>query len=163
MLDRMRAFLALLALSLVACTKHTKSPPPAVAALDKLAESPSKMVLYSLNPVNNHDRHLTTDTIFDGFDILGKAEIADRNEQQSLLRALAHGASENHGEINLCFRPRHALHIEQDGKAIDFTICFECLQVETRGFDPGAFLTTASTQSAFDQSLQAHHLPSAPK
>jgi hypothetical protein len=158
----MRAFVALLVLSLVACSKHTKQP-QVVAALEKLANAPSKMVLYSLNPANHHNGDLRTDTVLHGFDILGKAEIADTNEQRALLRALAQGASENDDHAAACFNPRHALHVEQNGRSLDFTICFECLQVETQGFAPGGFLTTASPQPTFDQSLQTHHLPLAAK
>jgi hypothetical protein len=158
----MRALVVLLVLSLIACSKHTKQP-PVVAALGKPADAPSKMVLYSLNPANNHHEDLYTDTVFHGFDILGKAEIADRTEQRALLRALAHGASENDDHALLCFNPRHALHIEQSGHSMDFTICFECLQVETRGFDPGGFLTSASPEPTFDDSIRRHNLPLPPR
>ena len=158
----MRAFVALLVLSLVACGKHTKQA-PVVAALEKLADAPSKVVLYSLNPENHHDNDPYTDTVFHGYDILGKAEITDRSEQRALLQALAHGASENDDHAMACFNPRHALHIEQGGRSTDFTICFECLQVETRGFDQGGFLTSASPEPTFDESLRRHHLPVAPK
>ena len=123
----MRAFVALLVLSLVACGKHTKQA-PVVAALEKLANAPSKVVLYSLNPENHNDNDPYTDTVFHGYDILGKAEITDRSEQRALLQALAHGASENDDHAMACFNPRHALHIEQNVRSIDFTICFECLQ-----------------------------------
>ena len=80
----MRAFVALLVLSLVACGKHTKQV-PVVAALEKLANAPSKVMLYSLNPENHHDIDPYTDTVFHGYDILGKAEITDRSEQRALL------------------------------------------------------------------------------
>ena len=149
-------------LLLVACGKHAKQP-QVVAALEKLADAPSKMVLYSLNPEDHHDGGLHTDTVFHSFGILGKAEIIDRSEQRALLQALAHGASENDDHAMACFNPRHALHIEQGGRSTDFTICFECLQVETRGFDQGGFLTSASPEPTFDESLRSHHLPVAPK
>ena len=99
-----------------------------------------------------------TATIFSG-----KAEITDRSEQRALLQALAHGASENDDHAMACFNPRHALHVEQGGRSTDFTICFECLQVETRGFDQGGFLTSASPEPTFDESLRSHRLPVAPK
>ena len=113
----MRVFVALLVLSLVACGKHTKQA-PVVAALEKLADEPSQVVLYSLNPENHHDNDPYTDTVFHGYDILGKAEITDRSEQRALLQALAHGASENDDHAMACFNPRHALHIEQNGRSI---------------------------------------------
>jgi hypothetical protein len=158
----MRALAALIILLLSACGKHAKQA-PVVAAVERLADAPSKMVLYSLNPGNNHDEDVHTDTVFHGFDILGKAEITDRNEQRALLRALARGASENDDHAMACFNPRHAIHIEQNGRSLDFTICFECLQVQARGFDPGGFLTSASPEPTFDESLRTHHLPLPPK
>jgi len=161
----MRASAALLLVSigcLAACGKHIKQA-PVVAALEKLADAPSNMVLYSLNPESHHDGNLHTDTVFHGFDILGKADITDTSEQRALLRALARGASENDDHAMACFNPRHALHIEQNGRSLDFTICFECLQVETQGFHPSGFLTSASPEPTFDESLRTHHLPLAPK
>jgi hypothetical protein len=158
----MRAAAALLAMSLVACG-HREKQPSVVAALERLASAPSKMVLYSLEPYNQHDADLYTDTVFHGYDILGKAEISDRNEQQALLRALAQAASEYDDGPALCFNPRHALHIEQNGRSLDFTICFECFQVETRGFEPGDFLTSRTPTATFDRSLQTHSLPRALK
>ena len=121
------------------------------------------MVLYSLDPENHHNGDLYTDTMFHGFYILDSAEITDKNEQRGLLRALARGASENNDQVMACFNPRHALHVEQNGRSIDFAICFECLQVETRGFDHGDFLTSASPEPTFDQSIRTHHLRFAPK
>jgi hypothetical protein len=162
-LDLMRTLLMTsVTLLLVACGKHAKQP-QVVAALEKLADAPSKMVLYSLNPEDHHDGGLHTDTVFHSFGILGKAEITDTNEQRSLLRALARGASENDDHAAACFNPRHALHVEQNGQSLDFTICFECLQVETQGFQLGGFLTSDSPQATFDQSLQKHQLPLASK
>jgi hypothetical protein len=158
----MRALLASVVLLFVGCSKHAKQP-QVVTALERLANAPSKMVLYSVNPEDHHDGGLHTDAVFHGFGILGKAEITDTNEQRALLRALARGASENDDHAAACFNPRHAVHVEQNGQSVDFTICFECLQVQTEGFEPGGFLTSDSPQPTFDQALQAHHLPLAEK
>jgi len=158
----MRALVASIALLLVACSKPAKQP-QVVSALEKLADAPSKMVLYSLDPQDHHDGGLHTDTVFHGFGVLGKAEITDTNEQRALLRALARGASENDDHAAACFNPRHAVHVEQNGHSLDFTICFECLKIQTQGFEPDGFLTSDSPQPTFDQSLQTHHLPLASK
>ena len=85
----MRLFPTLLLFLLAACSKHTKQA-PVVAALEKLADSPSKMVLYSVHPGMTEDyKDFYDDQSFHGYVILGKAEITDRNEQRTLLRALA--------------------------------------------------------------------------
>jgi hypothetical protein len=160
----MRAVVALLLLSLVACGKRSKQEPIA-AALDKLADTPSKMVLYSLNWGNLPDyQDVYDEKMFHGFIILGKAEITDRKEQRTLLRALARGARENDSAEGTCFLPRHALHIEEGGRSMDFTICFTCLQVEPRGFNNGDhFLVSQSPEAIFEHSVAAHHLPALPK
>jgi hypothetical protein len=159
----MRAVVALLACSLVACGKPSKQAPIA-AAVEKLADAPSRMVLYSLHPGEPADyKDIYDDHLFHGFIILGKAGITDPSEQQALLRALARGVRENDGEEGLCFVPRHALHIEKGVQSVDFTICFHCLQVETRGFDPKSFFTSASPEPVFDSALQKHHLPMPPR
>jgi hypothetical protein len=158
----MRAVTALLVLLLVACG-HRKTPSNVVPALERLASAPSKMVLYSLDPYSHHDGELYTDTLFKGYDILGKAEISDTSEQQALLRALARGASEADDNAALCFNPRHALHIEQNGRSLDFTICFECFRVEARGFESEGFYTSRTPTATFDQSLQMHRVPRALK
>jgi hypothetical protein len=160
----MRVFVALLLLSLAACSKPTKQEPIA-AALEKLADTPSKMVLYSLNWGNLPGyQDIYNDKMFHGFIILGKAEITDRNEQRALLRAFARGVRENDSEEGTCFVPRHALHIEEGGRSMDLTICFHCLQVETRGFNnDNHFLVSRSPEPTFERSIVAHHLPALPK
>ena len=160
----MRALIALLLLSLVACGKPSKQEPIA-AALDKIADTPLKMTLYSLNWGNLPDyQGVYNDKMFNGFIILGKAEITDRKEQRTLVRALARGVRENDSTEGSCFLPRHALHIEESGRSMDLTICFTCLQVEARGFNNGNyFLVSQSPRPIFDKSLAAHHLPELPK
>jgi len=141
----LRAFVALLVLSLVACGKHTKQA-PVVAALEKLAAAPSKVVLYSLNPENHHDNDPYTDTVFTAMIFSAKPRLpTEASSERSCKRSLI-GASENDDHAMACFDPRHALHIEQNGRSIDFTICFECLQVETRGSIRAVF-SPASHQS----------------
>jgi hypothetical protein len=89
----MRTVTLLFALLLVAC-EHRKKQPNVVAALEKLASAPSKMVLYSLEPYSQQEGDSYTDTLFHGYAILGKAEITDTSEQQALVRTLALAASQ---------------------------------------------------------------------
>lgn len=137
-----------------------------IAALEKLAAAPSKMVLYSLDPGQLvHNEAIQTQTVFHGYDILGRADITDVNEQRALIRALASGVRESDGHTAiLCFNPRHGLHVEENGKSVDFVICFECLQVHAHGFELGdSFLITDAPRPTFDDSLQRHQIPLAPK
>jgi hypothetical protein len=155
------ASLWLLLLLVCGCTQKTRL----AASITKLEDSPSKFVLYSLDPGPlAHDESIQTETIFHGYDILGRAEISDADERRALVRALARGARENDGSMGLCFNPRHGLHVEQSGRSADFVICFECLQVHAYGFQLGdSFLTSASPEPTFNESLRKHHLPFPPK
>jgi hypothetical protein len=131
------------------------------AAVEKLGDAPSKVVLYSLDPIRLHGQPRSAE-LFHDFDVLGHAEITDRNEQQALFRELAWGVRENGGDVFACFNPRHALHVEQSGRSIDLVICFQCRSVSAYGFQQKNFLTGASPQNTFDASLRRHHLPLAP-
>ena len=133
-------------------------------AIEKLGNAPSKFVLYSLDPRKRHEESLHNQKVFHGFNILGRAQITDSSEQRALLRALAHGVRENDGPPAACFDPRHALHVDQGGRSIDLVICFECSQVHAYGFNQhDSFLTSASPQPIFDDSLRRHGLPLARK
>lgn len=161
----MRAFVALLGLSLISCSKHAEQA-PVVAALEKLGGAPSKVVLYSLHPGQLvHNEAIQTETVFHGYDILGRADITDVSDQRVLVRALASGVRASDGHtVGLCFNPRHGLRVEEGGHVIDFVICFECLQVHAHGFQLGdGFLITASPQPTFDDSLRRHQVPLASK
>jgi len=156
----MRALVALLALSLVACSKRAERTTVA-GALEKLADAPSRMVLYSLDPVADFETAQAKG--FHGHDILGREDITDASEQRALILALASGAHEPDGRpIPLCFNPRHGLHVDQAGHSIDFVICFECIQVQAYGFKPWKeFIISHWQQSTFDDSCRRRQLPSA--
>jgi hypothetical protein len=130
-------------------------------AITQLGGSPSKFILYSIDPDRSEDE--SVQGTFMSWNILGRTEIADPDEQRALARALARGAREN-ADVALCFEPRHGLHIEQGGRTVDFLICFACGQVFAEGFGVGRqFATSRSPQSTFDEALRRHHLPLAPK
>ena len=151
------AFMSLLSLG---CTKTSRI----ARSIESLSTSPSKFILYSLSPQRASKDETVTSTHFRGYSILGSAQITDPAEQRALLRALARGARENSDSAAMCFNPRHALHIEENQHSVDFTICFECLQVEARGFSPADWFTTSqSPENIFDESLTRHAVPKPPK
>ena len=127
--------------------------------IEKLADSPSRVVLYSLHSM--HDEGVLPEKTFHGYPIRGRADITDLNERRGLVQALARGAHDAAPKLMMaCFNPRHGLRIEQGSYAADFVICFECLQVQACGFQPtDFFLTSAPPQATFDESLRRHGLP----
>ena len=157
----MRSASSLLLLFLLCgCTQKERI----ATAVTRLGESPSKFILYSLDPNRREaDESPQATATFRGWDILGQAEISDPDEQRALVRALARGVRESESAA-LCFEPRHGLHIEQRGRTTDFTICFACSQVFAHGFEVGGgFVTSRSPQPTFDESLRRHQLPLASK
>ncbi len=150
----------LMLLTTVASAFRTDSDIP--AAIEKLADSPTRFVLYSLDPRPlAHDESIPPDSGFHGYAVRGSANIIDPEERRSLLRALARGVHDAPPDmIGACFNPRHGLRIEQGSYAAEFVICFECFQLNAYGFQPGRdFLTTSTPQSTFDESLRRHKLP----
>ena len=129
-------------------------------AIESLADSPSRVVLYSLDP-GRPNESLPPDALFHAHNVRGHANITDAAEQRALLRALAAGTREAKPDvINACFNPRHGLRVERGSYAAEFLICFECLQVQACGFQPtDFFVTTAAPQKVFDDSLRGHNLP----
>jgi hypothetical protein len=152
------AVIALVALLPVGCSRTSR----VARSLEALAESPSQFVLYSLSPERTSKDETVTSTQFYGYNILGSTPITDPAEQRALLRALAHGARENSNSAAMCFNPRHALHIEREGRSVDLAICFECLQVEAHGFSVTEWFTISqSPEATFDESLTRHVIPKA--
>ena len=151
---------AFIAFSITA-TSALAADPDVPAAIEKLADSPSRVVLYSLDPDKRHIESVEPEKIFHDYVIRGRADITDAAERRAFLQALARGARDAvPNVIHACFNPRHALRIEQGSYAADFVICFECLQVQTCGFQPADFfLTSAAPQATFDESLRRHNLP----
>jgi len=144
---------------LISASSVLATEPDVASALEELAHSPSRVVLYSLAP--HPDPSIPVDQSFHSYQIRGRADVTEPAERQALLRALARGAREaNPNVVGACFNPRHGLRIEKGSYAADFIICFECLQVEACGLRVAdGFRTSTAPQVTFDESLRRHNLP----
>ena len=154
-LDPMR--IALVALFAAGACAHAKASDVG-DAIEQLASSASKVVLYSLRPIPDPlSKHS-----LEHYPIVGEAEITARSEQQALLAALARGHRESPKQVPMCFKPHHGLRVESRGHTVHFVICFECLQFYATGLgEIGYFTTSRSPQRIFDEALARHHI--APK
>jgi hypothetical protein len=101
----------------------------------------------------------TTQGGFHDHQILGRREIVDSATRKTLISALENGVAENHGEIAMCFNPRHGIRVNRRGKRVDFLICFECAQVKIFGDEKGSFLVSQSPQRVFNKVLSDSHIP----
>jgi hypothetical protein len=146
--------------------EFTKGQVNIADAIEKNADSKSKLFLYSLNP---HDARFfegklpeNSKTVFHRYPILGRVEILSSQDKTNLLHAFAKGVRESDGTIANCFDPRHGIRVITSMTTNDFVICFECLQVQAYGFTPsGFFTTTASSGIVFNKLLDKHRIKKA--
>lgn len=127
---------------------------------------PDRLVLYSIDgrSVDPETRQrIKTDEEFHGFPVLGKVEIDKASDRKAIVNAVHEGIAQSNGMKARCFVPRHGLRVETNDNAIDYVICFECLQIDTyangeRTNKP----TTSAPQAMLNQYLKAANVPLAP-
>lgn len=127
---------------------------------------PEQMVLYSIDgrdfPPGEGPQYESNEK-FHGYPVLGKVEIEDVAKRKELMSALRKGIADNDGAAAKCFWPRHAIRAVENGKTIDYVVCFECLQIhifqeETMTSE----LTTSEPRSIFNKTLEAADIPVIP-
>ena len=91
--------------------------------------TPDELTLYAIDGVVNPPTSFASDAKhFRGYEILGKVEITDPQSRREIMTAVLAGISESDGTVASCFWPRHGVRVVTDGKAVDYVICYECLQ-----------------------------------
>jgi hypothetical protein len=97
---------------------------------------------------------------FHGFGVIGKTEIASASDRLAILTAVKKGIAQSDGAEAKCFWPHHAISVVQNGKKIEYVICFTCLQLK-RYADGGSkeIPTTASPADTLDAQLQKAGVP----
>ena len=126
-----RFFPAIITVLAVAGCGQTSS-----TATNATMPTPDELTLYAIDGLVNEPTSFVTDAQhFRGYRILGKIEIADRTARAEIMKAIRDGISESDGTVAACFWPRHGVHAVTQGKAVDYVICYECLQVYV--FAPG--------------------------
>jgi hypothetical protein len=99
---------------------------PIPAEFSKALEKAAALELYSLDPAA---RVAKPDAGFHGWSVLGKTQVK-KEPLAKLVAALKQGAAEADQRVSAgCFRPRHGIRVQLDGKSYDFVICFECVVV----------------------------------
>ena len=91
--------------------------------------APDELTLYAIDGLVNEPESFVTDAKhFRGYEVLGKLEITDPESRREIMAAVLAGIGESDGTVASCFWPRHGVHVVTDGKAVDYVICYECLQ-----------------------------------
>jgi len=95
--------------------------------LRALAEA-DKIILYSIDGTERFERKQApkTDEEFRGYPVLGKTTIADVKTRHEIVGAAKQATDKRDAARAKCFWPRHALHVEGEGKSVDYVICFQC-------------------------------------
>lgn len=132
-------------------------------------DAPESLVLYSLDGTykrgNPGQESPKTDEILHGFPVFGKVELTKLEQRKELFNALKRGMAAKGVPMAKCFYPRHAVQIVQDGKTIDYLVCFECNVVETysNGVPVGSYETIhEKQQEVFNRLLKQYSIKLAP-
>jgi hypothetical protein len=119
------------------------------------------MTLYSLDA--EHELGLDekpTGETFHNYPVLGKTDVADPKDHTAILVAIKKGIAQSDGKLINCFWPRHGVRLVQDGKTIEYVICFECSQLdEYRDGGRSHKTTTGSPAPLLDQHLESAGVP----
>jgi hypothetical protein len=90
------------------------------------------MTLYSIDGnlyEETAKKPVTKESLYE-YPILGKVEITDPEERKQI--ALLLKKSVGDGEGAKCFEPRHAIRSIQNGRTVDYLLCFVCARAEIR-------------------------------
>ena len=103
------------------------------------------------------------DEEFHGYPVLGKIDVKDPKSRREIIAAVKKGIADSDGMMAKCFWPRHAIRATENGKTIEYVICFECnqLQIYTDGTDE-LEPTTREPQVVLNKHLQDAKIPLAP-
>lgn len=113
--------------------------------------------LYSLSAVSSSAAEkIKPEGVLRGQLVLGKTAITDKARRDRLVDAFEKAVASSTGTEPACFLPRHAIRAVRDGKAYDFVICFQCIQVHVYGgmLSPFPYLVDQSAEPLFDQMLK---------
>jgi hypothetical protein len=80
---------------------------------------------------------------FHGFGVLAKTEVSSPADRLAILAAVKKGIAQSDGAEAKCFWPHHGFSMVQNGKNVDYVICFHCLQLQR--FIDGAGKTIPTT------------------
>ncbi len=140
-------------------------------AVDRLHDAPDQFILYSLDgpSYNKNEGQLTPDQmrgeILHGYPVLGKVEIADREQRQALVLAIKDAVrSHRKGQPQPgCFIPRHAIRSIKAGDTVDMVVCFQCVQYQgyrqDKPYPVGTRPISSSAKTLLDKTLTDAGVP----
>jgi hypothetical protein len=164
----LRSLIVVLTLSAVSGCGASQPPEFTLANL----HDPEQLTLFSIDgrdPEAPGDRRLGAGVPksvgeFHGYPVLGHIDVDDADLRNSLLAALRDGVARHPQEPAKCSWPRHGIRVVKNEMAVEYVICFECLQIQefVAGNKPRYGLINPDVQSVFDKPLQDAGIPLAP-
>ncbi len=144
----------LASLALIGCR------PDPVAAV----ATPGQLMLYSIDGRDYEPgQEPQADEKFHGYPVLGKVEIAESDRRREIFAALQDGMAKSDGRMANCFWPRHAIRTLENGRTMDYVICFQCDQLELHVGDTKSVKPiTRDPQPLFNKCLKEAGVPLAP-
>jgi hypothetical protein len=134
--------------------------------------SPEKMTLYSIKPealtVGSEIDEKDDGKIeqFHGYPVLGKVDVDSLEKRNEIVAALTKGHEQGKSLAQpKCFEPRHGIRVIENGKTIDFVICFHCVNMLVLKGNEDQHLTipiSTHPKPLLDKYLTDHQIPLAP-
>lgn len=129
-------------------------------------QRPDRLTLYSIDgrdpPLRGNTQPSET---FHKYPVLGKVEFVGPQQSREMVANLKKAVERGTEPMASCFWPRHAIRAVENGKTIEFILCFECSQFAEfiDGTKSPNRPIDSTMQPAFDNPLQAAGVPLAPK
>jgi hypothetical protein len=101
------------------------------AGCGKSEQPVDAMTLYSLDGYYVSDEgKVWTGEKFHGFPVFAKIQIESASDRVAILTAIKKGFTQYNGSTMACFWPHHGVSLMQNGKRLDYLICFHCSKLE---------------------------------
>jgi len=127
-------------------------------------QTPLQLTLYSIDgrDFKPGEEPQTAEKLY-GYPVLGKVEITAADQRKLIFATLQEGMARSDGTMAMCFWPRHAIRTLENGRTVDYVICFKCLQLEMHAGDSTSTKPiTRDPQPVFNKLLQTAGIPLAP-
>jgi hypothetical protein len=129
-------------------------------------DAPERLTLYSLHPQELDPEEVAkAGETFHGWRVLGKVEIKEPEKRKELVDALKDAIARPPEFGAKCFIPRHGLQIVEQGKMVEYVVCFQCSRFEefAGGVKQRDGLLNRDVQPVFDKPLTDAGISLAPK
>jgi hypothetical protein len=113
------------------------------------------MTLYSLHHEPAYGQCGDNEQLFHDYRVLRQVAIVSTADRQRIVEAVRRGIADSDGKMARCFFPRHGVGMIEDGKTVEYLICFECWW--TKEFVDGQVSnkpTTIAPQAVLDPFLE---------